>query len=92
MSDLKNLLQQAQDLLSAQSLHIEKFQLLCDTQQMAMGWLGEALTEMAQVCLKVSEITDDPEVLVEMAKCVKICEDLQSKAQTALADIEGDMQ
>ena len=92
MSELKNLLEQAQDLLTAQSLHIEKFQLLCDTQQKAMGWLGEALTQMAQVCLQVSEITDDPEVLVEMAKCVKICEDLQNKAKTALADIDGEMQ
>jgi hypothetical protein len=57
-----------------------------------MGWLGEALTQMAQVCVKATEITDDPEVLAEMGKCIKICEDLQNKAKTALADIEGDMQ
>lgn len=89
MSDLKNLLQQAQDLLSAQALHIEKFQVLCDTQNMAMGWLGEALQDMAQVCVRVAEITDDPEVVEQMRIAVKICEDLQNKAKSALAEVEG---
>jgi hypothetical protein len=89
IDDLRNTINQATELLGKQTAQIAQYDLLCKTQDEAIGQMSKAVHALAAICANVARLTDDPEIQHEILKALAVCEQLQEEAVESLKKIEG---
>lgn len=85
---LKETMDKALALMAHQRELIERYSALADAQTEGMNLMSEGMLNLTQVCAKVAELTDDPEILHQMRIVSEICEGVQKEAKALLKDFD----
>lgn len=67
---------------------IERYSKLSEAQTKGMSMMSEGMMKLTEVCAKVAELTDDPEIIHQMRIVVEICEGVQKEAQALILDYD----
>ncbi len=74
-------MQKAIEMLSAQKRLIGQYNSLAKVQEQGMKLMSDGMVAVMQSCARIAELTDDPEVIDELRKIMKVGEAIQHDAQ-----------
>lgn len=79
--EMRNAMKKAIDMLGAQKRLIGQYNSLAQTQEQGMKMMSDGMVAVMQSCAKIAELTDDPEVIEELRKIIKVGESIQHDAK-----------
>lgn len=79
--EMRNTVEQAIRELKAQKRLLKRYDSLALAQSEGMKLMSDGMIAVMQSCAKIAELTDDPEVIEELRKILKVGEAIQHDAK-----------